>query len=178
MNKIIPSINDAESTFSFFDAFHTHYSFFAIFVNQNKTRFFPSLIDAMKFATMVNVAQNKLGIEHCGIYSYIMNLVDKRKLLIDCVNLMFSDKLQVPLTNLVIRNKKTKKIDDISKLFLFPADGAMLSFLLKIPISVDLNSINHLTLPVIPNIELPLLIDLIKNSIMFVEEKEQKKKEG
>jgi len=84
MNKITP-LNDLESHFYFFDAFATHYSFFAIFVNKNKTRFFPSLIDNMKFATMVSVAQKKLGLEHCGIYSYIMNLVDKRKLSIDCL---------------------------------------------------------------------------------------------
>jgi len=167
--------SDLNNLFYFFDAFRTHYSFFAVFVNQNKTKFFPSLIDETKFMTMVSVAQNKLGLEHCGIYSYLIQLVNKRNFSLDCVNLMYSGKLQVPLMNLVIRNKNTKMINDISKLFLFPADGVMLSFLLKIPISVDPNSINALTFPTVPNLELPLLVDLIKTSIMFVEEKEKNK---
>jgi bifunctional DNase/RNase len=165
----------SENNFYFFDAFYTYYSFFAIFINDNKTRFFTSLLDVLKFTTIVNVSQNKMGIESCGIYSYVIDLVNKMNLSIDCVNLMFSEKAQAPLTNLVIRNKKNQKIDDVSKIFLFPADGSLISVLLKVPISIDDNSLKHLTLPVVQNIELPLLVDLVKRSIMLVEEKENKK---
>jgi hypothetical protein len=168
-------VDKSENSFYFFDAFYTHYSFFAIFVNDNKTRFFTSLLDGLRFTTIINFSQNGLGIESCGIYSYVIDLVNRGNLSIDCVNLMFSEKVQAPLTNLVIRNKKDQKIDDVSKIFIFPADGSLISVLLKVPISIDDNSLKYLTLPVVPNIELPLLVDLVKRSIMLVEEKENKK---
>jgi len=177
MGKNTPD-NNSDNLFYFYDAFCTHCEFFAIFINNNKNKFLPVILDGLKFATVVSVINNKLGLEHCGTYSYIIYLVNKRNLSIDCVNFMFSEKIKIPLTNLVIRNKRTKKIDDISKLFIFPADGAMISFLLKVPISVDDNSMKYLTLPIMPNVDLPLLFDFIKTSIMFAEEKEDKNKQG
>ena len=172
MDKILP-IDDLENNFYFFDAFNTNKSFFSIFINKNRTRFFPVVLGDIQFATICSVLQEKLTIEHCGVYSYIINLAKKRGYSIDCVNLMFSEKLQAPLTNLVIRNNRTKKIDDISKLFLLPVDGAMISFLLKIPINIDENSLQYLTLPIIPGIELELLVNFLKCSIITNEEKEK-----
>jgi len=170
MDKIIP-FDDIENNFHFFDAFSTKKSFFSIFVNKNKTRFFPANLDVLHFAIINSVLQEKLKLEHCGVYSYIINLASKRGFSIDCVNMMFSEKIQLPLVNLVIRNNRTKKIDDISKLFLLPVDGAVISFLLKIPINIEENSLQYLTLPIIPGLELGLLIEFLKSSITAMEEK-------
>ena len=174
--KTSTAASGSESLFYFFDAFSTHRSFFAIFVNGTKTKFLPVLLDVSKFAIMVSVFRDKLGFEHCGVYSYIAKLVEKSGLSMDCVNMMFSDKTGILLTNLVVRSKKSKKIDDISKLFIFPADGAMVAFLLKVPIDVDPASADRLVLPIAPGIDASLLVEFIKTSISLAEEKEDKGK--
>lgn len=161
----------SDNLFYFFEIFYTHYHFFSIFVNSRKNRVLPIGLDEIKFITMSSVLQNKFNIDHCGVYSYISQLIEQKKLLVDCVNLMFSEKLNLPLTNLIIRDKKTAKINNVSKTLLLPADGAIMSLLFNAPISIDDASIPFLTIPVIDNtVELPLFIDSIKNSIMIMEE--------
>jgi len=172
-NNIPQNLAEETNSFYFYNSFNTRYSFFGIFVNKNKIRFLPVLLDYLQFVILSDIIDGKLEIKNCGIYSYLIQLVDGKKLFMDCVNLTYSESLGIPLSNLVIRNKKTQKIDDISKVFVFPAEGAIISLLLKRPILIDSFSIEYLTLPIISSVELPALINFIKASITALENKKQ-----
>lgn len=160
----------SEKFFYFFDSFSTNTSFFSIFVNERKNRFLPILLDSVRSALVMGIIKNKLNLSHCGVYSYLIHLINGKDFRLDSVCLAYSKDLKLPLSNLIIKNNKTKKIDDISNIFILPADSALIAFLSNVPIFVDSDSLPFLTLPIVDEADIKTLIDFIKSGIKSMED--------
>jgi len=172
LNTVIPDFTtagkktDGDNFFYFLDSFDVQSFGFAIFINKSGNKFFPVVTDPIKFYFFKNLNLYKTSkVTNCGIHSYLLELLkkNKKRFYLDCVFFMFHEETRLTFSNLIIKNIKTQKIDDISNLFILSDDAALIACLTDVPIYVDDNSINHLTYVIPQGMDTETLISFIRS---------------